>query len=171
MRSGGRAPEVAVFASILQLLTALIIATCSCRQLLQQHLRFFQIERVEALSKPPIHRSQQFARIPEPCPGRARGAQGSWRRGVPRIWLVVGGRPPKRARNIVPLLGSPARLTSALSHQPRDLPQPPIRSPTTTKPTPAPIDTTRLPRVALIDTVRTRDWSAPLERDSFMRRF
>ena len=44
------------------------------RQLLQQPLRFLQIARVEAFRKPPVHRSQQFARLlhlalvaPEAC--------------------------------------------------------------------------------------------------------
>jgi hypothetical protein len=33
------------------------------RQLLQQRLRVFQIARVESFSEPPVHRSQQFARL------------------------------------------------------------------------------------------------------------
>src|SRR6478752_2834468 len=43
-------------------------------QLLQQRLRFLQITRVEPFSEPPVHRSQQFARLlnlalvaPEAC--------------------------------------------------------------------------------------------------------
>jgi hypothetical protein len=32
-------------------------------QLLQQRLRFLQIARVEPLSKPPVNRSKQFARL------------------------------------------------------------------------------------------------------------
>ena len=35
----------------------------SRHQLLQQRLRFLQIARVEALRKPPVNRSQQFARL------------------------------------------------------------------------------------------------------------
>ena len=44
------------------------------RQLLQQRLRVLQISRIKTLRKPPIHRSQQFARLlyfalvaPEAC--------------------------------------------------------------------------------------------------------
>jgi hypothetical protein len=46
----------------------------SCVQLLQQRLRLFQIARVEPFCKPPVHRSEQFARFlhlalvaPEAC--------------------------------------------------------------------------------------------------------
>ena len=35
----------------------------SHRQLLQQRLRFLQIERVETFREPPVNRSQQFARL------------------------------------------------------------------------------------------------------------
>ena len=45
------------------------------RQLLQQRLRLLQIARVEALSEPAVHRSQEFAQLAAPCPGRARGVQ------------------------------------------------------------------------------------------------
>ena len=45
-----------------------VVQSCSSnkplrRQLLQQRLRFFQIARVEPLRKPPVNRSQQFARL------------------------------------------------------------------------------------------------------------
>ena len=33
------------------------------RQLLQQRLRLLEVERVEPLSEPPVHRRQQFARL------------------------------------------------------------------------------------------------------------
>ena len=33
------------------------------RQLLEQRLRFLQIARVESFRKPPVNRSQQFARL------------------------------------------------------------------------------------------------------------
>jgi hypothetical protein len=48
--------------------------SCSRRQLLQQRLCLFQIERVEAFGKPAVNRSEQFARLlhlalvaPEAC--------------------------------------------------------------------------------------------------------
>src|ERR1700733_4616658 len=57
-------PEPAIFISVGVLF----------RQLLQQRLRLFQIARIKSLRKPPVHRSQQFARLlhfalspPETC--------------------------------------------------------------------------------------------------------
>src|SRR5262249_5717591 len=51
------------------------------RQLLQQRLRLLQIARIEALSEPPVNRSQQFARLlhlalvaPEVCHAHSREA-------------------------------------------------------------------------------------------------
>jgi hypothetical protein len=41
-------------------------AASSLLQLLQQPLRILQIARVEPLRKPPVHRSQQFARLLRP---------------------------------------------------------------------------------------------------------
>ena len=63
------------------------------RQLLQQRLRFLQIARVEALRKPPVNRSKQFARLlhsalaaPEACEAH-RGAEFPG----PRLLLLCDG--------------------------------------------------------------------------------
>jgi hypothetical protein len=58
-----------------------------------QRLRFLQIARVEPLSEPPVNRSQQFARLAHLALVAPEACEASWRRGVPRIWLVIGGRP------------------------------------------------------------------------------
>jgi hypothetical protein len=63
------------------------------RQLLQQRLRLFQIARVEPFGEPPVNRSKQFARLRHLALVATIGVRGSWRRGVCRTWLVVGGRP------------------------------------------------------------------------------
>ena len=68
------------------------------RQLLQQRLRLLQIARVEPLRKPPVNRSQAVRALAAPCPGRARGVRGSWRRGVPRTLLAAGARPRARSK-------------------------------------------------------------------------
>jgi hypothetical protein len=54
-------------------------------QLVTQGLRLFQIARIEPFSEPPVHWSQQFARLPHLALVGARGVRGSWQRGVPRI--------------------------------------------------------------------------------------
>src|ERR1700748_163408 len=63
----------------------------SLRQLLQQRLRLFQIARVETLREPPVHGSEQFARLlrlalvaPEACEARG-GAK------LPRFGLLLTG--------------------------------------------------------------------------------
>jgi hypothetical protein len=89
-------------------------------QLLQQRLRLLQIARVEPLRKPPINRSQHARAAP--CPGRARDAQGSWLRGVPRIWLAAGARLPH------PVVPCPPDFVPAICFGSRAAPRPAWRS-------------------------------------------
>ena len=43
--------------------TASALSTALCRQFLQQRLRLLQIARVKSLRKPPVHRSEEIARL------------------------------------------------------------------------------------------------------------
>ena len=62
--------------------------TLSSTQLVEQRLSLFQIERIETFSEPAV--PEREAREPHPaCPGRARAAPCSLRRGVPKIGLLL----------------------------------------------------------------------------------
>ena len=96
----------------------------SCPQLVEQRLRLFQIERVEAFGEPAVDRSEKIAGLLPACPDRARAAPCSSRRGVPRILLAAGARPRARARNTLPLSPHPAPATSARFRRQCDGPRP-----------------------------------------------
>ena len=94
------------------------------RQLLQQRLRFLQIARVEALRKPPVNRSQQFARLlhlalvaPEACEAHG-GAE------FPGFGLLLTGDGERALEIALPLSLCPALATSARFRLQCDGPQP-----------------------------------------------
>ena len=49
-----------------------------CAELPQQLLRLLQIARVEPLRKPPVNRSQQFARLPEELSKKDNRTMSTW---------------------------------------------------------------------------------------------